>query len=318
MNTSANATSENPSDWFSAALAAHQKGDLPTAIALYRKILEQKADHIQAWLNLGLALRGQGERAMAVSCFERALHLNPRIPGAHLALGAVLRDLGRMEDAAESYEKALKLNPHYVDALVNFGCLHHQQDQLSAAIDCFEKALSLQPSLPRAHWSLARALLLSGDYARGFQEHEWRWKMNDFTTPAWNFPQPLWQGEPLEGRTILLHAEQGAGDTIQFIRYVPMVAERGGRLIVGCPSDLAELVQGLPGVSAVITSREQLPAFDTHAPVMSLPRIFGTTLDSVPAQVPYLTPPLGGSSDQLSPNRGAQRLRLGLVWAGGN
>ena len=340
-----------PIDHLSAAMTAHQKGDFSTAIPLYRTALEGDSRNVTAWLNLALALRSHGQSAQAIPCFDAALSINPRIPGAHLALGAAFKDLGRLEEAAQccskeillnplnadahynlglarqnqdllpaaaqAYKRALEINPRYVDALVNLGCLHQQQDDPAIAIGCFEQALSIQPDLPRAHWSLARALLLLGDYERGFAEHEWRWRMRDFTTPVWNFPQPLWQGEPLGGRTILLHAEQGAGDTLQFIRYVHLVASLGARIIVGCPSSLARLVHTIPDVSAVSTSRENLPPFDTHAPVMSLPRLFKTTLSSIPAKTPYLAAP-PNDQIQLPPSASpSHRLRLGLVWAGG-
>lgn len=345
-----NSANNQLSEWFSAAVAAQRKGDLRTAAGLYQQILGQKPDFVQAWLNLGLAHQALRQLETAVTCFEKGLRINSRLPGAHLALGSVLKELGKLEDAAECcrreiklspqnphafynlglirqnqdrlpeaaecYQKTLKLDPKYADALVDLGGVRLQEDKPEEAIRYFEKALEFQPGLPRAHWSRARALLLQGDYARGFPEHEWRWKMQGFTTPAWNFPQPLWDGRPLQGRAVLLHAEQGAGDTLQFIRYAPLVAERGGRVIAGCPANLAELLRRVPGVAQVVTSREHLPAFDAHAPAMSLPAIFGTTLATIPAHVPYLSAP---PVPRILPTERAPgiRLRLGLVWAGG-
>ena len=190
-------------------------------------------------------------------------------------------------------------------------------DRLDEAIAVFRQAIALNPNLPGAHNNLAMALLARGDFQQGWEEYEWRLKCEDFPSHLRNLTQPQWDGGPLETRTLLLHTEQGFGDAIQYIRYLPLVAQRGGRIIIGCQAELQRLFRTIPGSCQIVTPGQPLPAFDLHCPLLSLPRVFGTTLDNIPKTVPYLSPE-PALVDAWNRTLGAAggRLRVGLAWAG--
>ena len=187
--------------------------------------------------------------------------------------------------------------------------------------------MQLKPDVAFAHWNLSLALLQRGELLRGWAEYEWRWRWKDYPTPPRNYSRPQWLGEELNGRTVLVHLEQGRGDAIQFIRYAPLIAARGGQVILHCAAEIARLFKGVAGVKQIV-SNEQVMTFDLHAPLLSLPLAFGTTLESIPASdVPYIGPdqdrvwlqhgPSGWAGfDKLTTGASAHRLRVGLVWAG--
>jgi tetratricopeptide (TPR) repeat protein len=269
--------------------------------------------HPKVNLVLGAVLKKLGRFEEAAACCRQETQIDPANADAHYNLGLALQNLDRLEEAAAAYQRAVDLRPDYADALVNLGSVLRQQGHPEAAADRFAEAVRQQPQNPEAHWELGSTLLSLGRFEAGWTEYEWRWKLKDFTTAPAQFAQPLWDGSDLGGRRILLHCEQGYGDTIQFARYATLVAARQGRVIVGCPQPLRGLIETIPGVSLVVTSRETLPPFDVHAPLLSLPAIFGTTLQTVPAQVPYLTPPATGFLPGLQKMPG---LNVGIAWAG--
>jgi hypothetical protein len=187
-----------------------------------------------------------------------------------------------------------------------------------AALQALERAIALAPDYADAHWNRALTLLLAGDFAQGWPAYEWRWRATGMREP--DLAAPRWDGGPLDGQTILLHAEQGLGDSIHFVRYAPLVAARGGRVIVQCPAPLARLLATCAGVARVIPRGEPLPPFELQAPLMSLPGLLNTRLDNIPAEVPYLAPPAGaGAAAQAAlaalAALGARRT-VGVVWAG--
>jgi tetratricopeptide (TPR) repeat protein len=192
--------------------------------------------------------------------------------------------------------------------------LHHLK-RAEEALESFDRALALKPDLAEAHWNKALLLLELGDFARGLPEYEWRWRRESELKPR-DFTQPAWRGEELGGRTILLHSEQGFGDSIQLLRYVPMVAAKGGRVVLEIPDSLMPLVGRRDGVVAMVKPGAPLPPFDLHCPLMSLPLAFGTTLATVPAQVPYLQVPVERAADWRDRLPGTGRPRVGLVWSG--
>ncbi len=329
-------------------LALHQAGHLAEAEGQYRKVLELEPDNADALHflgvaalhagrageaaeligkaislngahpdlhdNLGAALAAQGDFAAAVECHRRALELDSCYANAHYNLGNVFHRMGNLAAAEESYRRALDLLPNDVAARSDLGVTVLLQGRVDEAIDHYRQALRLNPGNPGAHHNLGRALLLKGDLAAGWVEYEWRWKCHDFPAKDRGFAQPRWDGSELEGRTILIHAEQGMGDTIQFIRYAPLVARRGGRVIVECQKPLQRLVRGVDGVSQVIAQGDGLADFDVHLPMMSLPFVFRTTLETIPAGGPYLKVPEGL---EFALGEGAgQRLKVGIVWSG--
>jgi hypothetical protein len=188
--------------------------------------------------------------------------------------------------------------------------------ELDEALSVCQRAIQLRPDHAGAHWNKSLVLLLKGDFAQGWAEYEWRWQSKDFRSPRRDFPQPQWRGEDPSGRTILLHAEQGFGDTIQFIRYAPLLAGRGARVIVECQPELQRLLGGVEGIQHLTARGEPLPPFDLHTPLLSLPLAWGTRVKTIPGNVPYIKPDpalVGAWRGRLA---GDSALKVGLVWAG--
>jgi tetratricopeptide (TPR) repeat protein len=292
------------------------------AIAHYQQTLRLRPDHVDAQINLGNALLGKKQHAEAEAWYRRALSREPNSAKGRYNLGIVLAEQGRYTEAEASYREAMRLKPDYADALSNLGNVLVEQGRVEEAIGSYQSALELYPEEPGAgethaetHMARALALLALGDYPRGFAEYEWRWKTKRFAgSPA--YQRPLWDGSPLDGKTILLYAEQGLGDMVQFLRFVPLVKDRGGRVIVASQKPLVPLLSACPWIDRLVAQGETLPEFDVQAPIMSLPRILGTTLATLPAQVPYL------SADPELVQRWRQELaaypgfRIGIAWQG--
>ena len=292
-----------------------------------------------------------GNLGQALLCFQDAQRIDPSNPTLYLYIGATLHDLKRFDEAVTSYEKALQLAPGLGEAhnnqgnsLMALGRFNEAAHSFSQAVallptspvplaaratalqavgmvseaeaDC-RKAITIDPSFAAAHWNLALNLLLQGRYLEGWSEYEWRWKKPDFTSPLRHTDVPLWDGAPLQGRTILLHAEQGFGDAIQFIRYASLVAQRGGTVVVECHPQLVQIMQTVPGVACVAPFGASLPPFSCQAPLLSLPHIFGTTLQAIPSQCPYVS--INADYRKKWAALMATQpttLRVGLVWAG--
>jgi hypothetical protein len=231
-------------------------------------------------------------------------------------LGNTLLEMRRYEAAAESYSHALRLAPGLHDSRVALATCYQALGLTEEAMAACNTVLEYVPDHAEAHWNKALLLLLAGDYKNGWREYEWRWRKRNFTSPRREFHQPRWQGNPLTGRTILVHSEQGFGDTIQFCRYVPLVAARGARVIFECHPPLVSLMKTLAGDVSVIPMGEQAPSFDMQEPLMSLPMIFGTSIETIPAAVPYLAPPIERLPfwRNLMPDKGL--FKVGLCWAG--
>lgn len=284
------------------------------AIPRLRKALQLKPDQPEACTLLGNSFRALGRLDEALDVYEEALRLRPDDAEAHHNRGFVLDELRRCEEAIASFEHALRLAPDHAEAHHNRGVVLGKLARYEEAIASFEHALRLTPDYPEAQRNRALALLILGDFARGWEEFEWRWRCRDLTMPA--HPRPLWNGEPLAGRTILLHVEQGLGDTIQFIRYAAPVKARGGRVVVECQRPLVRLLETCPGIDQVVAKGEPLPDFDTHCPLLRLMGLFTTTLETIPASIPYLT------ADPARIGRWRERLRslsgfkVGIAWQG--
>lgn len=290
---------------------------LTEAVACYNQALVIYPDFVEAHNNMGNALREQGKLDAAIIHYQRALAVNPDFAGAHNHLGNVYQDLGRLDDAEACYQRALALQPDYADAYNNLGETRKLQGQIDAALACYQQALALQPNHAAANWNHALTLLLIGDYVEGWKKYEWRWQgATGYWKARRQFAQPQWSGEDIAGRTILLHAEQGLGDALQFIRYAPLVAERAGRVIVECPRPLERLFAGVQGIHQLVVQGDELPPFDVHCPLLSLPLAFGTSLETIPARIPYLVPEESLVQDWKTRLGKKDGLRVGLVWAG--
>ncbi len=290
------------------------------ALASYTQAIDVMPSYADAYINRANLLSRLGRLDEAHDDLVRARAVKPDSPELQINLGNVLRRLGRFYEALDRCERAVAIQPKSAEAHLNLGAVLYDLNQPEAAVACYDRALALRPDFAGAHQNRAYALLMAGNFARGWAEHEWRWR-ND-QDPLWNerarFAQPPWLGgESLAGKRVLLHAEQGFGDVIQFCRFARWVADLGATVMLEVPRPLATLVADLDGVSQVIVCGEPLPTFDAHCPLMSLPLAFHTELSTVPARVPYLKADpakVRHWKERLGP---ARRTRVGLVWSGG-
>jgi tetratricopeptide (TPR) repeat protein len=292
-------------------------GRLSEAEGCYRRAIELQPGHARAHNNLGSVLHMQGKLAAALVAYRRALDLDPSLPQANQNYASIVRDGGALARAAEDYHRYTQTNPHDAMAFNDLGNTLRELGQHDEALAAYGRALALKPELAEAHFSRSFVLLLLGDYAAGWKDYEWRWRIPALNAPARRFAQPIWDGGELPAGTILLHAEQGLGDTLQFVRYAPLVAQRCAQVVLECQPELKDLLQRVSGVQRVLAKGEALPAFAAHAPLMSLPGIFGTTLDTVPWSGAYVHADAAriASWREFTPLDDG-RLRVGLVWAG--
>jgi len=292
-------------------------GRLPEAEASYRRAVQLQPGHARAQNNLGSVLHMQGKLEAALVAYRRALELDPSLPQANQNYASIVRDAGALARAAEDYRRHTQANPNDAQAFNDLGNTLRELGRHDEALAAYGRALTLNPGLAEAHFSRAFVQLLLGDYAQGWKEYEWRWRIPAFNAPARRFAQPIWDGGALSRGNILLHAEQGLGDTLQFVRYASLVAQRCAGVMLECQAELQGLMEPVAGVQCVVAQGETLPAFAGHAPLLSLPGIFGTTLDSVPWAGPYVhadASRVASWRDALLPDE--PRLRVGLVWAG--
>jgi hypothetical protein len=284
------------------------------ALEEYERALMVQPDFAFGFNNRGNALQAMGRNDEAIASFERALALKPDLTAAHNNRGNALLNLNRPEEALADYESAIAHKP-FAFALVNRGSALHYLGRIEEALDSFNRAIALQPELPEAHWNKALLCLAIGDFEQGWPAYEWRWRGATELTSR-DFSQPQWRGEDLNGKTILLHAEQGFGDTIQFIRYLPLVAQKGCKVILELPDSLMPLIPGIDGLVSMHRRGDPLPAFDVHCPLMSLPLSFGTTATTIPASVPYLSAPAERVVAWRTRLAHLGKPRVGLVWSG--
>jgi len=296
------------------AVALQEQERYAEAEPYARRALERGPGAAHLHLNLGSLLLGQGRFAEAEDELRRALRLRPDYPQAVNNLAVALHQQDRNEEASACCEELLRALPQFGEAWANLGIVRQAQGRDQEAIRCFDEALLRQPEDYKSHVCRALSLLSEGRFAEGFEEYEWRWKMLPEAPRASSLP--AWDGSALEGRTILLWAEQGLGDTLQFVRYAPLVAARGGRVIVEVQDCLASLVRSADGVAAVVPQSRELPPCQRQAPLLSLPRLLGTVPDSIPAAVPYLAADPARVERYRARLGAGNGLRVGLVWAG--
>ena len=289
-------------------------GRLEEAVAAHQRAVELKHDFAEAYNNLGVVLRDIGRLDSSSAAHERALELKPDYPEALNNLGVVRRDQSRPEESEACYERALALRPDYADAYSNLGNTLKLQGRLKEARSSYQRAMSFETKSEYARWNLCLVDLLEGNYADGWRDYEVRHHQKQKRPRS--FPEPMWQGEPLNGARILLHAEQGLGDTLQFLRFVPMIQAAGGKVLLDVPLALQRLAAELPGLAALTVTGEPLAPFDWHSPLMSLPLAFGVRVESIPAQVPYLTVPADAKNAADKLEWLGDGLRVGVVWSG--
>lgn len=329
---------------YNLGLMYYRNGNLEDSILCFQNTLKNNPTIIDAWNNLGVALMDKKLYKDAITCFCSAIQRAPYLASAHANLGNALQHNGDYDEAIgsltraleldknqgtawntlgvtldksdrpqaiECFQKALECNPDHQEALNNLGRATSFAGNIEKGIFYLTRAINLRPDDPDAHWNRALANLLHGRYLEGWREHEWRWKVPSFPSPQRNFAKPQWQGENLNGLTILVHAEQGIGDTIQFARFLPLLAAKGAKIVLEVFPPLCRLFTGMESVIDIVSFGQPLPEFDVHCPFMSLPYLLGTTIDSIPAPVSF---PAVRKIKSNAVTNGS--LKVGLAWAG--
>jgi Flp pilus assembly protein TadD len=291
-----------------------ERHDIDEALACYQRLLELEPDNYIACNNAGLMLRSAGRMEEADAQFARAIALKPDDPCIRFNQIASRRDDTGLEEAIECCRRSLETNPDNAEVLINLGVCLQFIGRFGDAIACMERAAALEPDNHQVRFNLSMLLMLRGDYARGWREYEHRWYVADIKKP--DYRQPQWDGEDLEGKTILLQSEQGFGDAIQCLRYVPAVAARGGRVLLRIDRSVVRLAASLPSNPVILPANAAIPTFDFWCPLLSLPRIFGTRPETVPATVPYLRPRPALVTRWQRRIGNLPGLKVGLVWAG--
>jgi tetratricopeptide (TPR) repeat protein len=289
------------------------------AVTAFEEALRLRPDYADVYNNLGLALHELGRSAEAVVILRQAVRLRPTSAEAHNNLGMALAALGRFPEAEPEYQEALRLNPRYPEAHANLACAYHLRGHVDEAEAAFRLALWFEPQSPSARWNRSLLWLQRGKFAEGWAEYEWRWKRPH--APVYggaprDFGKPLWDGTAPEGRTLLLHMEQGLGDMIQFVRYARLLKDRGAIVVAECPAFLAGLFATCPGVDRVVAEGTPLPDFDAHVPLLSLPHLLATTLETIPAAVPYLFPDAGLVEEWRGKLAALPGMKVGVCWQG--
>lgn len=338
---------------FNMGIACSEAGRLDEAVAAYSRTIDLEPTRPEAFYNLGIACHELGRLDEAAAAYSRALELKPDFPEACNNLGTVLKDQNALEQAAVLFNRAIALRRDYADAFYNLGSVHHDQHrfteaiaayqaaltacpdhfkacnnlakayqdlrQIDQAVVWYQRALSINPDYAEARFNLSTVQLLKGNFEEGWSNYEWRFKKRDWRrTYPHRFEKPRWNGENFSGKTLYVHCEQGFGDMLQFVRYLPMVKARGGTVLLETREPMLRLFEGLAGVDRLVPfSPESRPAveFDLYVPLLSLPGIFQTSLATIPHAVPYL------SADPAKARQWEQilredELRVGLVWAG--
>jgi tetratricopeptide (TPR) repeat protein len=284
------------------------------ALACYNRTIAIDKNFADAVSNRGIVLDALDRFDEALTSFDKAIALDPTHARAHHNRGAVLHRLGRFEEAVASCDRAIATAPAYANAFYHRGRALRELRRHDEALASYRQAIALDPNNAAAHWEAGLIALSQGDFAAGWQGYEWRFKVKEIGSPR-DFAQPQWRGDAaLEGRTILLHAEQGFGDTIQFARYAPLVAASSAAVVLEVQPPLATLLRGMPGVSKLLCRGEPLPEFDLHCPLGSLPLAFATTVETIPAPIPMRPP-----AERIAAWRArlpAATPRVGLVWSG--
>jgi Tfp pilus assembly protein PilF len=286
------------------------------ALARFDEAIALRSDHINALNNRANLLARLKHYEEALAAYERLLAKKPDHLGALNECGGLNMRLGRVEAALDCYVRALAIAP-LAELHVNKGSALRAMNRDQEALASFAAAAAMKPDCAEAHWNASLIQLRGGDFAGGWRGYEWRWRKADWADRRRSFPVPLWLGkEPINGKTILLHAEQGFGDTIQFVRYVPLVARHGAHVILECPAELVPLIRGVDGLTQIVRHGAALPPYDLYCPLLSLPLAFETEMVTIPANVPYLrtdTARIVQWHGRLPENG---RLRVGICWAG--
>ena len=289
------------------------------AITAFGQAIKIKSDYGEAYYNLGNVFKAQNDLDQAIKNFRQAIQFQPEVVDAYYNLGNALKDLGNFEEAIENFKTAIRLKPESPEAFNNLGLTLKEQGHPAAAIEYYSRAIKLKPEFAEAHWNRSLAHLLNGNFKEGWQEYEWRFRRGNWQRTRWRHrPESTWDGSTFEGKQLLVYVEQGLGDTLQCVRYLPIVKARGGTVILEAMRSLHGLLEGFPGIDGLVDSNmagTKTIDCDQSVPLLSLPRIFKTELDTIPGAVPYIF----ASDDKVNfwkKRLGKTGSRVGIVWAG--
>jgi tetratricopeptide (TPR) repeat protein len=342
--------------YYNLGFVLQEKGLYEEAITCYQKALHLNPNLSDAYSNIGIILKEKEQFEEAMIYSQKALQLNPTLPDVHNNIGIILREKGQLDEAIPYFQKALQLDSHFYKAhlglasvlcekqqfdeaitysqqalvinphddvvYIGLGAAYCGKGQLDTGINYYKNALHINSNNVNAHFNMSCAMLLSGDLEQGWKENEWRWKSKDYLRYSCfhkpdDFAEPMLDGLEISGKTVLVYAEQGLGDEIQFIRYAPLLAQHGANVVIECHKALSSLLQSIEGVKQLIVQGEPLPDFDLQCPLLNLPLAFHTTLDNIPSKVPYISVNsilIENWKDKIKQDN--SKLKVGLVWQG--
>ena len=292
-------------------------GENEKAVETYKKAVLIKPDQAELYNNLAVALQNSKKFDEALDFYRMAIKLQPDFVNSYINMGSLLHEKNDINGAIENYQKAISLDPEYSESYYNLANVLQKQLKLDQAIELYRHVISKNFKHAKAHYNLGLALLLNGDLINGFKEFEWRWATDDFPEEKRIFNRPEWDGSEFKGKTLLIYAEQGIGDTIQFVRYLPFLKNLGGSIIFEVAPELSDLVFGM--ADKVIHKNEKPPHFDFHISIMSLPFLFKTSLETIPSNVPYIK--INQNLEKFSGlkkiiEKQSKKFKIGIVWAG--
>ncbi len=343
-----NQAASSAKELFEQAVARHQRGELGKAIELYKQTLDLEPDNSKALSNMGYALFATGRLDAALACCRQAVAIKPDYGQAHNNLGNVLRGLGRLDEAEAAYKKAIASQPELAEAHDNLGCIHHERGLMDAAMQCHQKAIAIKPDFAQAYnnlgvvlqtqsrldeaaahyeraielnphhaeanYNLGLILLVQGKWRQGLALYEWRWKRDESVFHG--HEEPLWDGSDPTGKTILIHCEQGLGDAIHFIRYAGLLDKKGADVVVLCPATMQSILSNVAGIHQLSTDVKQIPPCDFQIPLLSLPYLFDTTPDTIPAPIPYIHADPTKAERYRREMAALPGFKVGIVWRG--
>jgi hypothetical protein len=304
----------NP-DCLARAMRLYRRGQLPEAEAICLKILKTEPQNGEVLHLIGMIASEAQQYGMAIAFIRKAIALQGERAFLYASLGRAYRFLWRLDEAAQSCRHALAIDPSCADAHYEMGATLYQQGRIGEAIECCRHAIELKPDHAKSHVKLGNAHVLLGEWKVGWAEYEWRLRDGGLHRQPHDSAPQRWYGEPLDGARILIHAEMGFGDTLQYVRFVSLVAARGGRIVLEIQPELCHLLSGYPDTDLVVARGAGVPDCMWHCPLVSLPHVLGTEVATVPAQIPYVAVP-PNLLQVWATRLGNAGSRIGLVWAG--
>jgi tetratricopeptide (TPR) repeat protein len=307
----------NPIVYVNMGTVYKEIGDFENAFLCYQKAIKIDPAFTEAYNHLGTLYQETRQFDIAEEYYKRALSLNPNFADAYYNIGTILKEKELFDDAQEYILKALSLNPLHREGLVNLGDIQKEKGEMSKGLGYYKQAISVSPDYPEAHFNLACVYLLLGNFEEGWAEYEWRWKTKEFEALRRDFGKPRWYGEEIRGKRIFLTCEQGLGDAIQFVRYAKRVKDLGAEVILEVPKVLHRLFMCVEGIDSLVIVGSEVPNFDVYCPLLSLPYVFRTNLETIPNEVPYIK--VNSETIEMwreKIEKGKDRLNVGIAWTG--